>query len=91
MGIAALIERREHARAREWIGRALVIGADDPFTQYNVACGYTKLGDTELALDLLERLLPNVGAEIRMWIKHDSDFDAIRENSRFQKLLEANP
>ena len=91
MGIAALIETREHARAREWIGRALVIGADDPFTQYNVACGYTKLGDTELALDLLERLLPNVGAEIRMWIKHDSDFDAIRENPRFQKLLEANP
>jgi adenylate cyclase len=90
MGIAALIEMREGTRAREWIERALVIGADDPLTQYNVACGYTKLGDTEQALDLLERMLPNVGAEIRMWIKHDSDFDALRNNPRFQKLLEAN-
>jgi len=90
MGIAALIEMREGTRAREWIERALVIGADDPLTQYNLACGYTKLGDTEQALDLLERMLPNVGAEIRMWIKHDSDFDALRNNPRFQKLLEAN-
>jgi len=90
MGIAALIEMREGTRAREWIERALVIGADDPLTQYNLACGYTKLGDTEQALDLLERMLPNVGAEIRMWIKHDSDFHALRNNPRFQKLLEAN-
>ena len=90
MGIAALIELGENDRAREWIGRALVIGADDPLTQYNVACGYTKLGDIEEALDLLERMLPNVGAEIRMWIKHDSDFDALRNNPRFQKLLKAN-
>src|SRR5438105_594728 len=90
MGIAALIEMREGTRAREWIERALVSGADDPLTQYNLACGYTKLGDTEQALDLLERMLPNVGAEIRMWIKHDSDFDALRNNPRFQKLLEAN-
>ncbi len=90
MGIAALIEMREGTRSRDWIERALVIGADDPLTQYNVACGYTKLGDTEQALDLLERMLPNVGAEIRMWIQHDSDFDALRNNPRFQKLLEAN-
>ena len=90
MGIAALIEMREDTRAREWIERALVIGADDPLTQYNVACGYTKLGDTEQALDLLERMLPNVGAEIKMWIRHDSDFDALRNCPRFQKLLEAN-
>src|SRR5438132_2731975 len=89
MGIAVLIEMREGTRAREWIERALVIGADDPLTQYNLACGYTKLGDTEQALDLLERMLPNVGAEIRMWIKHDSDFDALRNNPRFQKLLKA--
>jgi adenylate cyclase len=89
MGIAALIEMGETDRAREWIARALVIGADDLATQYNVACGYTKLGETELALDLLERMLPNVGAEIRMWMKHDSDLDALHGNPRFQKLLES--
>jgi adenylate cyclase len=89
MGIAALIELGENDRAREWIGRALVIGADDPLTQYNVACGYTKLGDIEEALDLLERMLPKVGEEIKMWIKHDSDFDALHGHPRFQRLMES--
>jgi adenylate cyclase len=89
MGIAALIELGENDRAREWIGRALVVGADDPLTQYNVACGYTKLGDTEEALDLLERMLPKVGEEIKMWIKHDSDFEALHGHPRFQRLLKS--
>jgi len=89
MGIAALIELGENDRAREWIGRALVIGADDPLTQYNVACGYTKLGDIEEALDLLERMLPKVGEEIKMWIKHDSDFEALHGHPRFQRLLKS--
>jgi len=89
LGIAALIEMGENDRAREWIARALVIGSEDPLTQYNVACGYTKLGETEQALDLLERMLPNVGEEIRMWIKHDSDFEALHGHPRFQRLLKS--
>jgi len=89
LGIAALIELGENDRAREWIARALVIGSEDPLTQYNVACGYTKLGETEQALDLLERMLPNVGEEIRMWIKHDSDFAGLHDQPRFQKLLKS--
>ena len=51
--------------------------------------GYTKLGETEQALDLLERMLPNVGEEIRMWIKHDSDFAGLHDQPRFQKLLKS--
>jgi adenylate cyclase len=89
MGIAALIELGENDRAREWIGRALVVGADDPLTQYNIACGYTKLGDIEEAVDLLERMLPKVGEEIKMWIKHDSDFEALHGHPRFQRLLKS--
>ena len=89
LGIAALIEMGENDRAREWIARALVIGYEDPLTQYNVACGYAKLGETEQALDLLERMLPNVGEEIRMWIKHDSDFAGLHDQPRFQKLLKS--
>jgi hypothetical protein len=53
-----------------------------------VACGYAKLGDIDLALGLLERLLPNVGQEIRMWMKQDSDFDALKSQARYQKILE---
>src|SRR6266404_5577863 len=88
LGIAALIELGEKERAREWIARALAIDPDDVRTQYNVACGYTGLGDIEAAFDLLERLLPRVGPEIHQWIKHDSDFDALRSHPRYQKVLE---
>ncbi len=35
--------------------RALATNPDDIFTQYNVACVYSLLGDIEPALDLLER------------------------------------
>jgi len=88
LGIAALLELGETDRAREWISRALAIDPDDIWTQYNVACGYTKLGDIDGAFDLLERSLPRAGPEIRQCIKHDSDFDPLRNHPRYQKILE---
>jgi len=89
LGIAALIELGETARAREWIARALAIDPDDPLPLYNLACGYTKLGDIDSALDLLERWYPLRGQELKTWIKHDSDLDALRDHPRFQKIMEA--
>ena len=88
LGSAALIELGEKDRAREWITRALAIDPDDPLTQYNVACGYTNLGDLDAAFDLLERSLPRAGPEIRQWIKHDSDFDPLRSHPRYRKIRE---
>jgi adenylate cyclase len=88
LGIAALLELGEKDRAREWIARALAIDPDDPLTQYNLACGYTNLGDIDAAFDLLERSLPRAGPEIRQWIKHDSDLDPLRIHPRYQKILE---
>src|SRR6266566_5238203 len=88
LGIAALLKLGENDRAREWISRALAIDPDDPLTQYNLACGYATLGDIDAAFDLLERSLPRAGPEIRLWIKHDSDFDPLRNHPRYQKILE---
>jgi adenylate cyclase len=88
LGIAALLELGERDRAREWISRALAIDPDDPLTQYNLACGYTTLGDIDAAFDLLERSLPRAGPELAQWVKHDSDFDPLRNHPRYQKILE---
>ena len=88
LGIAALLELGENDRAREWISRALAIEPDDPLTQYNLACGYTKLGDLDAAFDLLERSLPRAGPEIKEWINHDSDLDPLRKHQRYQKILD---
>lgn len=88
LGIGALIELGETDRAREWIARALAIDPDGPLTQYNIACGLTKMGETRAALDLLERSVPRLGPELTQWLKHDSDFNALRNEPRFQKILE---
>ena len=89
LGAAALAALGETDRAREWAARALAIDPDDVLTQYNVACVYSILGDVEQALDLLERLLPNAGHELKHgWIKNDSDLDPLRRHPRFQKILE---
>jgi adenylate cyclase len=88
LGAKALITLGQIERAKEWLGRSLAIDPDDTLTQYNVACAYTALGDTDAAFDLLERLLPHANHETRAWIKHDSDFDALRDQPRYQKILE---
>jgi adenylate cyclase len=90
LGANALVVLGETDRAREWASRALAIDPDDVLIQYNVACVHSLLGDTEQAFDLLERLLPKAGHELRRgWIKHDSDLDSLRSHPRFQKILES--
>jgi adenylate cyclase len=88
LGAAALVTLGQNDRAREWVSRAMSIDPDDVLTQYNAACVYSLLGDIEPAFDLLERLLPNANHETKAWIKHDSDFDPLRDHPRYQKILE---
>ena len=78
----------EYERAREWISRALSIDPDDTLTQYNAACVYSLMGESDRAFDLLERLFPNANHETRAWIKHDSDFDPLRGKPRFEKIVQ---
>jgi adenylate cyclase len=89
LGANALATLGEKDRAREWAARALAIDPDDVLIQYNVACVYSVLGDLDQAFDLLERLLPNAGYELKHgWIKNDSDLDPLRSHPRYQKVLE---
>src|SRR5438874_1030709 len=89
LGSGALIELGETERARQWISRALTIDPDDSVAQYNAACSYALLGDIDASLDLLERCLPNLGHEKVSWSKYDSDLEPVRDNPRYQKLMEA--
>jgi adenylate cyclase len=88
LGAKALVTLGQIERAKEWLDSSLAIDPDDVLTQYNVACAYTALGETEAAFDLLERLLPLANHETRAWIKHDSDFDSLRDHPRYQKILQ---
>ena len=53
---------------------------------YNKACGYALQGNIEQAIENLQTAI-NLHPEVREWAKNNSDFDAIREDERFQALL----
>jgi adenylate cyclase len=88
LGAGALFELGEKERAREWTARSLTIDPDDLVAQYNAACSYSRLGDIDTALGLLEKCLPNLGHEKVNWAKYDSELEPLRNHSRYQKLLE---
>ncbi len=72
----------------EWLARSLATDPNDINIQYNAACTYALLGEIDRAIDLLEAWMPQVGAEMRLWFKNDSDLDSIRDHPRYSKLVE---
>jgi adenylate cyclase len=79
----------EADRAREWIARALLLDPGNHTMGYNFACALSRdLGDGDGALKLLGAALANdpAGDTARL-AKIDPDFDAIRDDPRFQALI----
>ena len=87
-GALALAHLGEHDRARDWAARTLAIDPDDLLAKYNIACVYSQLGDLEMAIELLEQVLPHRSREQIRWFMNDSDLNPIRNHPRYQKLLE---
>ncbi|MES0828506.1 TPR end-of-group domain-containing protein [Ruegeria sp. SCP11] len=73
--------------AREWLGRALRIrgGSDDG--SFYMAGVYSLLGDTDLALNVLERTAKDAGPDVLQWLSVDPDLDAICDHPRFRELM----
>jgi tetratricopeptide (TPR) repeat protein len=59
---------------------------DDHEAWYNKAYSYSLQGNIEQAIENLKTAI-NLHPEVREWAKTDSDFDAIREDERFQELI----
>jgi len=87
MGANGLVALGEVDRGLEWAGRALDIEPRDSMVLYNVACIYSLAGKKEEALDCLE-LAIDEGLTQKDWLIHDSNFDSVRDEPRFQGLLE---
>jgi tetratricopeptide (TPR) repeat protein len=83
-GMLARLGRRE--AGIPYVEAALRLRPDDYSTFYNAACYYSLAGDSERAIDLLERACESGGGS-RGWFEHDQDLDALRENVRFKALL----
>lgn len=87
LGATCLTTLGDKGRAREWAKRAVAMEPDDSAVLYNVACAYSLLGLKDSAVDCLERAVQN-GFGHWEWIQHDSDLDALRDQPRFQTLLQ---
>ena len=74
--------------AMRLIDHALAIDPDDTHLLYNAACASVQLGDKERAIDLLGRWVGRVGADMHEWMRQDVDLDPLRDDPRFNALLD---
>lgn len=74
------------ARGVEWTERSAGLYPEDPSALVNAACLRTKSHRTDAALELLERVFAR-GWGKRDWIEHDPDYDNLRGEPRFERLL----
>jgi adenylate cyclase len=86
LGSGALFYDDQVPRAREWARRSLELYPDDMGTLLNAACLHMKLREKEEALELVERAFAR-GWGKRDWIEHDPDYDILRDDPRFKRLL----
>ena len=88
LGAGALASLGENERAKQWLARALAIDPDDTHLQYNAACTWTQLGEYDRAFDLLEVWTQHGGGISKAWFRRDPDLEPLRDQPRYQKLLE---
>ena len=87
MGANGLVALGQMERGLEWASLALIMDPTDSMVLYNVACIFSMAGETERALDCLERAAA-AGLSQREWYEHDSNLDPVRGHPRFKALLE---
>jgi TolB-like protein/Tfp pilus assembly protein PilF len=87
LSTSALIQLGQRNQALERARRALAIDPEDAGVLYNVACFYAVAGSSEEALDHLDKAIQN-GFGHREWLENDSNLDSIRDEPRFQAMLQ---
>lgn len=87
-GAGLLAALGESDRTRDWAERASIIEPDDFYMHYNIACAFAILGEKDLALDRLERIMgPTTLRSLQEFMLHDSDLDVLRDHPRFAEIL----
>jgi adenylate cyclase len=83
----ALASLGENTRSKHFLQLAMSTEADDPAMLFNGACAYSRLGEVEAALDLLERVHPLIPPADQAWTGIDPDLMPLHGLPRFQALL----
>jgi adenylate cyclase len=86
-GAGALVRLGEIERARSWTEQALLLDPDNTQLTYNLACGMAVAGETDFAVDLLQRSIAMSGEEGLLWAQVDTDLDPLREDPRYKAMM----
>lgn len=86
LGASPLARLGEREHSRQWSEQAMALAPNDPVVLYNAACNLAQLGEYDRALDGLERSI-EAGVAVGDWIKHDPDFENLRDHPRFQAIV----
>jgi len=66
--------------------RLVQLRSNDPLAHYNLACSYSLLKRSELAIKTLRRAV-ELGYRDFRYMREDHDLDSIRHDPRFKQLL----
>ncbi len=86
LGFASLAGDRPEAAA-EAFQKAFELGYRVPTTQYNLACSYARLNQTDKAFEWLFKAL-DAGFDATGTLRSDEDLDNLRGDPRFRKALD---
>ena len=86
LGGLASVRLGEREQGLAWAARALELEPAEPVAIYNVAGIYALSGESDRALDCLERAMSG-GWGRKEWLAQDSDFESLRGHPRFAALI----
>jgi adenylate cyclase len=86
LGSHAQYDEGKRELGMEWSRRSLELYPDDMSALLNAVCLRAKAGLKDEALEILERAF-NRGWGKREWVDRDPDYDSLRDDPRFERLL----
>jgi len=86
LGASPLARLGKRGDSKRWSDQAIALAPNDPVILYNAACNLAQLDEPDAALDTLERSI-EAGVAVTDWIKHDPDFENVRDHPRFQAIV----
>jgi len=85
---ASYAKQDQKEKALEIVQKLTETAPTDGLAMYNCACTYALLSYKKESLELLDKALQKGYKNIIAWVEQDVDFNSIREDNDFKKLIE---